>query len=94
MHEVVDGGKFPQAPLPAQVPAHAASAPHAARPLTGAVPFAVFVHVPGVASQRTHWPLQSLPQQYPSLQKPSVHCVGSVHVLPGGRVERHEVPLQ
>jgi hypothetical protein len=63
LHTVPAATKFPQAPLPAQLPPHVASVPHAARPLTGAVPFAVFVHVPGVTSQRTHWPLQFDPQQ-------------------------------
>lgn len=81
-------------PSPTQVPAQAAVVPHIARPLTGAVPFAVFVHVPGVASQRVHWPLQSELQQYPSLQKPSVHCVPAVQVRPAGRVVKQEVPLQ
>jgi hypothetical protein len=91
---VVVGAKLPHAPLPVQVPAHRGSVPHAARPFTGALPLAVLVHVPGVTSQRVHCPLQSVLQQYPSLQLPPVHCALAPHVRPTGLVERHEVPLQ
>ena len=39
--------------------------PQGARPLTGGVPFAVLVHVPGVASQREQLPLQAALQTAP-----------------------------
>jgi hypothetical protein len=37
--------------------------PHGGRPLTGDVPFAVLVQVPGVASQRWQLPLHGMLQQ-------------------------------
>jgi hypothetical protein len=49
------------------------SVPQGERPLTGDVPFAVGVHVPGVASQRWQLPLQGMLQQYPSTQLPLAH---------------------
>jgi hypothetical protein len=39
------------------------SVPQGERPLTGAAPLAVGVHVPGVASQREQLPLQGMLQQ-------------------------------
>ena len=50
--------------------------------MTGDVPFAVGVHVPGVASQRWQLPLQGMLQQYPSTQLPLAHCRARVHACP------------
>src|SRR5207253_1078222 len=77
------------ASVPLQLPAHGPAPPHDGRlptggPLTGAQVPRLFGRL-----HAEHWPVQAVPQQTPSTQKPDRHWVDAVQAWPLAIVGTH-----